>query len=398
MNDDAPQHHARKPRIFRYLLIALLGAIGIAGNGILERRRDDEALAKWTEARTIPTVDVTRPSQARRAVPLVLPADIQAFDAARIHARVSGYVKGWYKDIGAHVKAGDVLAEIDTPDLDQKFAQAKGELAKAQADYSLAALTAKRWASLRASAAVSQQTADEKQSDAEARKADVVAAQANLDRLHAMESFKSIVAPFDGTVTARHIDIGSLVSATGSNEQPLFEVSATAQVRVYVRVPQTYAGEIHPGMRVSVALPQYPGRRFVGTVETTSDAIAQQSRTLLVEALFDNDEGLLVPGGYARASFDLPLDSSKLIVPANTLIFRSGPPEVAVVEDGKVRLQSVEILRDIGNEIEIASGVSREDAIVVNPTDTILAGDTVKVAHPSALDPAAGDVRHEAQK
>lgn len=398
MNDvAAPQHPGRKPRVFRYMVVALLGAVAVAGNGIWERRHDEEALAKWTEQRAIPTVDVTHATPARQAVPLVLPADIQAFDTARIHARVNGYVKGWYKDIGARVKAGDVLAEVDTPDLDQKFEQAKGELAKAEADYSLAAITAKRWASLRASAAVSQQTADEKESDAQARLADVSAAKANLDRIRALEAFKSIVAPFDGIVTARHIDIGSLVSATGSNEQPLFEVSATKQVRVYVRVPQSYAGEIRRGMRVSLALPQYPHRHFTGTVDTTSNAIAQQSRTLLVEALFDNDEGLLVPGGYAQASFDLPLDANKLVFPANALIFRSGPPEVAVVKDGRVRLQTVDILRDTGNLIEVASGVTPDDAIVLNPADTLGEGDNVKLAKGGDAGPSSSP-RREAMK
>ena len=259
----------------------------------------------------------------------------------------------WYYDIGARVKAGAVLAKIDTPDLDQQFEQAKGQLAKAQADYNLAVLTADRWKALRQSQAVSQQTTDEKAGDAKARQAEVSAAQANVDRYRSMMNFKDIVAPFDGIVTARRIDVGALVSASNNNEPRLFDVASTKDMRIYIRVPQVYAASMHKGLKVTLKLPQYSDRTFTGVLDTTSDAISQQSRALLVEALFKNPEGLLTPGAYAQAKFALPLDPDKLVIPAGALIFRDTSPEVAIVKDAKVVLKPISILLDTGSEIEV---------------------------------------------
>ena len=369
----------KRPRVLRYLLLAALAFGGVAASGILSRNHSDAELAKWTDQQAIPTVDVVTPKKATENQALTLPADVQAFYTAPIHARVNGYVKMWYFDIGAKVHAGDVLARIDTPDLDQQYEQAKGELAKAQADYNLAVLTADRWKSLRASQAVSQQTADEKTGDALARKAQVAAAQASVDRLRAMEGFKDITVPFDGTVTARHIDVGGLVSATDSNQPALYDIASTKRMRVYMRVPQVYTASIKDGMSVTLKLPQYPGRTFKGTVDTTSNAISDLARALLVEAIFPNEEGLLSPGSYAQARFELPLDPHKLVVPASAMIFRGNHPEVATVEGDKVVLKQVSILMDTGNEIELSSGVSLDDKVIVSPSDSVGDGDEVKI-------------------
>lgn len=383
----------KKPRVIRYLLLAVLIFGATAAYGILDRNRSDSELSQWTNARAIPSVNLVTPKHATEDAHLTLPADVQAFYTAPIHSRVNGYVKMWYFDIGARVKAGAVLAKIDTPDLDQQYEQAKGELAKAQADYNLAVVTADRWKSLRASQAVSQQTADEKAGDALARKAEVFAAQANLDRVKAMENFKDITAPFDGVVTARRMDLGALVSATNTDQKALFDVASIEQMRVYVRVPQIDAASMHRGLDVTLTFPQYPGRRFVGTIDTTSNAISDTARALLVEAIFQNKEGLLTPGAYAQARFDLPLDPHKLVVPASAMIFRNEDPEVATVKDDKVTLKKITILVDLGNEIEISSGLAPDDKIVASPSDSIETGDTVSV---SKID--GQKVDHEAAK
>ena len=375
----APAKPKRASRIGWFVLLAVLVFAAVAGFGIVERDRSESDLKHWTAERSVPSVDLVTPKHATENQHLTLPANIEAFYTAPIHPRVSGYVKMWYFDIGAHVKTGDVLARIDTPDLDQQYEQAKGEFAKAQADYNLALLTAQRWAALRVSQAVSQQTADEKTGDALARKAEVSAAQAHLDRLKAMENFKDIVAPFDGIVTARHIDVGALVSATNADAISLFEIASTKQMRAYVRVPQMSAAQMHKGLKMTLSLPQYAGRTFVGAVDTTSNSISALARALLVEAIFANPDGLLTPGSFAEARFDLPLDPHKLVIPASAMIFRNEAPEVAVVKDDKVTLRQIQILVDLGNEIEISSGLDDDERIVKSPSDSIETGDEVRV-------------------
>lgn len=377
---EPPRPRKKGLKVWRYLFLAALIFGGVAASGIVDRDHSDAKLARWTDEQAIPTVDLASPKNATEDQHLTLPAEVQAFYTAPIHARVNGYVRMWYHDIGAPVKAGDVLARIDTPDLDQQFEQTKGELAKAQADYNLAVLTANRWKALRVSQAVSQQTADEKVGDAVARKAQVSAAQANVDRFKSMLSFKDIMAPFDGIVTARRIDVGALVSATNSDQPGLFDIAATKQMRVYVRVPQVYTANMRKGTKVTLTLPQYPGRAFVGTLDTTSNAISEKSRALLVEALFQNPDGLLTPGAYAQARFDLPLDPDKLVIPASAMLFRNQAPEVAVVENGMVTLKNITVFVDLGPEIELSAGLSPEDKIIVSPSDSIETGDVVKVA------------------
>ncbi len=384
MPDSAQARHADAPkrsRVLRYLLLIVLVFGGVAAWGIVDRNRSEAELKQWTVAQAISSVDLVSPKHATEGETLSLPANVEAFYTAPIHARVNGYVKMWYVDIGARVKAGQVLARIDTPDLDQQLEQARSERSKAEADFNLAELTADRWKALRASQAVSQQTADEKTGDAAARKAQVAATQANVDRVKAMEDFKNIVAPFDGTVTSRRIDVGALVSATNTNGNlSLFDIAATQQMRVYVRVPQASAASMRPGLKVTVTLPQYPGRTFEGAVETTAAAISDTSRALLVEAIFDNADGLLTPGAYAEAHFHLPLDPRKLVIPSSAMIFRNLGPEVATVKDGAISLRPIKILVDLGPEIEVSSGIDADDKIVVSPSDAFENGEPVNVA------------------
>lgn len=376
--------------IGRRLALAGVVALAIAFAGIISREKSEADLVQETRAQAVPTVEVITPERGTGRQELVLPGEIEAWYSAPLYARVSGYVKMWYRDIGAKVKAGDLLAEIDTPDLDQQYEQAKGELARAQANEALAELTAKRWEAMRASQAVSQQTADEKVGDFEAKKADVAAAKANVARLEALEGFKKIIAPFDGVVTARKVDVGALVNSTPSNAPDLFDVSDVHELRVYVKVPQAFAARLHAGMTAQIKVPQYPDRTFDATLATTSEAISQKSRSLLVELHYDNKDGLLQPGSFVEVHFDLPSDENTLRLPASALIFRKNRPEVATVGIGdKIMLKPITISRDLGTEIEVQSGLAPSDHVVRSPWDSIADGDSVRIA---GQDKAASEI------
>src|SRR6202042_2460246 len=267
----------------------------------------------------------------------------------------------------------------DTPELDDRIAVAQSELAKAKANLALAKVTAARWNSLRASAAVSQQAADEKDSDQRAQAAQVDAAQSNVDRLKAQKAFANIVAPFDGVVTARNVDVGSLVRADGVDTPPLFTVADIHQMRIYVPVPETYAAQLRDGMKATLELPEYPDRTFGATIATTSHAIDPKSRTLLVELLADNQDGLLAPGAFARIHFVLPPDANAFRVPASAIMFRNNSAQVAIALDNRIALKKVHILRDLGTEVEIAAGLGQDQRIVINPPDSISDGEQVRV-------------------
>jgi membrane fusion protein, multidrug efflux system len=392
MQDDGTAKHTKthKPigrKVALRLALVGVGAVVIAFIGISSREREEGDLARLTLEEAIPTVEVVAPERGTSGQHLVLPGEVQAWYSAPIYARVSGYVKMWYKDIGAKVKAGDVLAEIDTPDLDQQYEQAKGELARAQADAALAELTAKRWEAMRATDAVSQQTADEKVGNFKAMKAQVAAATANVARIAAMEGFKKIVAPFDGVVTARKIDVGALVNSTPGNAPDLFDVADVHEMRIYVDVPQAFSAEVRAGMSAQLKLPQFPNQSFAATVATTSDAISQGSRSLLVELRRDNKDGLLQPGAFVEVDFNLPPDPNALRIPASALIFRRLGPEVATVDSNdKVVLKDVVVGRDLGTEVEIKSGLSPNDRLIISPSDSIASGESVSVedAHMAA--------------
>jgi RND family efflux transporter MFP subunit len=369
----------------RAILLLAVAAIAVAYTGISTRRHDDEKLKQWTQELAAPPVAVVTPQRGGETRELVLPGNVDAFYSANIHGQVKGYVQEWRKDIGAKVKQGEVLAVVDTPELDQSIAVAQSEVAKAKANLALAKVTAARWNSLRATAAVSQQAADEKDADAKARAAEVDAAQSNLDRLKAEKGFANIVAPFDGVVTARNVDVGSLVRADGVDTPGLFTVADIHQMRIYVPVPETYAADLKDGMKATLQLPEYPDRTFDATIVTTSHAIDPKSRTLLVELLAENKEGLLAPGAFARIHFVIPPDANTLRIPASAILFRDSTPQVAIALDNRIVLKKVHIARDLGTEVEVAGGINPDERIVANPPDSISNGEEVRVME------AAGD-------
>ena len=363
-----PQRRDRRLRLIG--LGALCLAVAIAVIGIIGRHESKAELQSWTDAAAVPTVTVVLPRHGEKPQELVLPGDVEAFYQASIYARVSGYVKMWYEDIGAHVKAGQLLAEIDAPDLDQQLAQAKGNLAIAKANEELAVLTAKRWQALRATDSVSQQTADEKTGDAAAKHAAVLAAEANVRRLNALESFKRITAPFDGVVTARKTDVGALINAGSGSGPELFSVADIHAMRIYVRVPQTFAPELQTGMTAILHLPQHPRQTYKARLATSSNAISPDSRTVLVELHADNPDGKLLPGTYAAVHFQLPEPPDVLRLPTSALLFREHGLEVATVgPHQKVELKPIEVGRDLGTEIEVTSGIEPTDRVIDGPPE-----------------------------
>ncbi|HVJ55653.1 MAG TPA: efflux RND transporter periplasmic adaptor subunit [Aliidongia sp.] len=383
MTPDPSERKTRRKRgkLGLALGVVLAAAALLAASGVLSRQRSEAKLAQWTKAQALPTVDVVTPQRGTKDQELVLPADIEAFYEAPIYARVSGYLKDWRQDIGAHVKAGQLLAEIDAPELDQQLIQAKHDLASVDADSALAALTSKRWQALLSSDAVSRQTADEKAGQATAKKALVEAAQANVDRLEALEGFKKITAPFDGVVTARQTDIGALINAGSGSGVELFKVADTHQMRVYVRVPQADSDQLIPGMVVKLHLPQYPNEVFDAKLSTTSNAVAKESRTVLVELIADNKDGKLWPGTFAEAHFELPPDPNAFRLPTSALLFRQHGLEVATIGAGdKIALKPITIGRDLGTEVEVRTGLTPEDEVVDSPSDSLADGDRVQLA------------------
>lgn len=368
-------------------VVTLCVAAGAVALGILSRVNADQRVTGWTDARAIPVVKVIALNGVAPGT-LVLPGDVQAFHSAPIHARVSGYLKRWTADIGASVRTGQTIAEIDTPDLDQQLAQAKADLATAVANQRLAETTARRWAQLLTKDAVSHQDADAKNGDLEAKTALVASAKANVDRLQALESFKRITAPFDGVVTTRATDIGALITVGGPSDVPLFTVADEKKLRIYVSVPQSYSAAIKPGMKASFMVPEYPARTFTANLATAARAVTPQNGAQLVELQADNPDGALKPGDYAQVKFDLPADANAIRTPASALMFRDSGMSVAVVgPDGRVAIRPVTIARDLGTNVEIASGITRADRVIDNPPDSLKAGDLVRVA---AADPKDG--------
>src|SRR3954447_21092445 len=361
-------------------LIGLLVAGGVVADGLVSRARSNQELVQWTDAQAVPTVALAALSHGNAEQSLILPGTIQPYNKAAIYARVSGYLKSWKQDIGAHVKAGQVLATIDTPDLDQQLAQAKADLATASANAQLAAVTAQRMNSLVRSQWVSQQTADNQNGSAAATKAAMDAASANVKRLEAMTSFKNIVAPFDGIVTARNTDIGALINA-GNAGQELFEISDLHRVRIYVQVPQAFSAQLHPGLKASLEMPQYPGSKFDAVVVTTSNAMNAASRSMLVELQADNAAGKFFAGAYCQVYFQLSSDPNAITMPATALVPASNGVQVAILgADGKVALKQVQLGRDFGDSVEIVAGLAPSDRVIDSPPETLQKGDQVNVA------------------
>jgi RND family efflux transporter MFP subunit len=368
-------------RLFLFGTTAMVVAAAIAANGLISRARTERELMQWTNAQAIPTVALAPIAHGDAGQDLVLPGNIQAYNKAAIYARVNGYLKDWNKDIGAPVKAGEVLAAIDAPDLDQQLAQAKATLASAKANYDIASVTANRYSILLQRQTVSQQIADQSAADAAAKKAIMDADQANVRQLEAMEGYKQIVAPFDGIVTARNTDIGALINAGSAAGQELFQVSDLSRVRIYVQVPQAYSANLAAGLKATFELPEYPGRKFDATLVTTSHAMDAASRSMLVELQADNTEGKLLGDTYCRVDFMLPSDSDMMRIPATALIPASRGVQVAILgDDNKVVLKPIQLGRDFGDSVEVAAGLVPQDRVIDSPPETLQSGDTVQVA------------------
>jgi RND family efflux transporter MFP subunit len=397
-----PEKASKPPRPHKALrrvgMLSAAVAVVAATVGIIQRQHDGTAVAQWTDAQAIPTVAVITPEHNAAGNKLTLPGNIQAWHEAPIYARVNGYLKNWYFDYGAHVKKGNVLAEIEAPDLDAQFAAAQSKLnsAKAmvnvrEAERQFAETTYARWRDA-PKGVVSVQEQESKEADYDsavarlkAAEAEASADQGDVERLEALESFKKIVAPFDGVVTARETDIGDLINAGsgagGGNGPELFRVADIHKMRIYVQVPQQILAGIRPGLTAEMHLPQYADRTFKATVVTTSDAINLNSRTLLVELNADNPQGLLQPGAYAETEFELPGDHQVMRIPTSALLFRENGPKVATVEpDNKVELKTVTLGRNLGTQVEVLSGLASSDRIIDSPPDSLAAGDIVHVA------------------
>jgi RND family efflux transporter MFP subunit len=371
-----PRHGLRVAAI-----VALVVAVAVVATGLYSRASGNARLREWTDAQAIPVVAVAAPSTGANASALELPGRLEAYARAPIYARVSGYVKSWTSDIGAKVKAGQLLAEIETPDLDQQLTQARADLNTAQANEKLAAVTAQRWQAILKSNTVSKQDVDEKVSDLEAKRALVASAKANVDRYAAMKNFTRIVAPFDGVVTARNTDVGALINAGTAAGQELFVVSDVHKLRAYVNVPQTYVPDVPPGTKATLTVPEHPEKTYAAMIETSSQAVTASSGTTLMQAVVDNPSNELLPGGFANVRLQLPANAAALSVPSSALIFDSKGLSVATVgADNRVAVKPVTIARDLGSTIEIASGLTADDRVIQNPPDGIATGAEVRIA------------------
>jgi len=355
--------------------------IAVVAYGLGSRAAESSRLHDLTEAQAVPTVALVTPSNVEDHTGLELPGRLEAFIRAPIYARVPGYLKSWKYDIGARVKAGDVLAEIDTPDLDQQLAQARADLNVAQANAKLAQITAQRWQSLADTDAVAKQDVDQRTFTWNASIAQVRAAQANLDRLLAEVGFKRLVAPFDGIVTARDTDIGALINVGAAGGTELFVVSETSKLRVYVNVPQNDVPSVPAGTQATIRVPEHPEKSYSGTVEASAQAVVPSTGTTLMQLIVDNAAGEMMPGDYASIHLQIAAHTQLLSLPSSAVIFDANGLSVATVDSGNhVRLKPVKIGRDLGAVIEIATGLSAQDRVIENPPDGISTGATVRVA------------------
>ncbi|PZU58919.1 MAG: efflux RND transporter periplasmic adaptor subunit [Sphingobium sp.] len=358
-----------------------VAAVAIVGVGIVSRTSATQEQAEIAATAAIPTVAVVMPQTDSKGAPLSLPGNVQAFNSAAIYARTNGYVRQWLADIGDNVKAGQPLVILDAPEIDQQFAQAEADYQTALANQRLAATTAKRWSTMLAKDAVSQQESDEKAGDLAAKTALANAALANVKRLRALQGFTRLSAPFAGVVTSRSAQIGALVVSGNASAQPLFTVSDVHRMRIYVRVPQGYSADIRPGMGASLTLPEYPGRTFNATLMRSADAVDAQSGAVLVELQADNRDGALKPGAFAQVSFAIGGGGDGIIrIPGSAVLYRQEGPMVAVVDaGGRVTVKPVTLGRDEGKVVQIAAGIGPADRVVDTPPDSISTGDKVKV-------------------
>jgi RND family efflux transporter MFP subunit len=385
MSEVSQTPHATAPAspYRRYLWAAIALVLLLAVWGILSRLVARNALAHEARESAIPTVITTKPHPGAAADTLLLPGSVQAYYEAPIYARTSGYLKAWYTDIGAPVKKGELLAEIEAPEVDQQLRQAEADLGTARANYELARTTNERWQGLLATESVSQQDADQRAGDAAAKVAAQASAAANLARLRELEGFKRVVAPFNGVVTQRNTDVGALINAGETPGSALFRVADTHRLRIYVQVPQVYAAQVRTGMSTSLEFTDHPGQHFTATVASTAHALDAVSRTLQVELQIDNSGGELLPGSYVQVTFALAPSGGTLRVPVNTVIFRGHAPQVATIDEGhRVHLREISEGRDFGTEIEVLAGVGANDTLIVNPWDSIADGQQVRIQPP----------------
>jgi RND family efflux transporter MFP subunit len=366
----------------RFLWILLIAAVILAIWGVVSRVRGREKIGQETSREAIPVVQTAKATASPDSDVLVLPGNVTAFIEAPIYARTSGYLKTWYTDIGTPVKRGQLLAEIETPEVDQQLRQSKSDLATAAANARIATSTDVRWKGLLVNKAVSPQDAETRAASAEAAQATAASAQANVGRLEELESFKRVVAPFDGVVTARNTDIGALINAGQAMGSQLFRVSDVTRLRVYVQVPEQYAPQTRPGVEAQLRFNEHPGVEYPAQVVRTAQALDPTLRTLQVELQVDNSKGELFPGAYAEVHFKLPGNANTLRVPATALVFRAAGLQIAtVVQGNQVKLHSVSQGRDFGTTVELLSGVTANDVIIVNPPDSITDGAQVRLAH-----------------
>ena len=367
---------------------ALLVLITAGVVTFLNRKSETDALAKETEAVSVPTVAVVQPQAEPGNDELVLPGNLQAFIESPIFARTNGYLLRWYKDIGSKIQKGELLAAIDTPEVDQELSQARASREQIKAALALAKISADRWANLRKSDSVSQQEADQQASGYQQALANLAAADANVRRLEELESFKNVYAPFSGVLTRRNVDPGALInSGAGVAGKELFDIARVDPLRVYVSVPQTYAPNMKVGMKATVTLQEFPGQKFLGTVARTADAIDPATRTLNTEVDVPNKDGKLLPGSFGQVHFATGTSIPRITIPVNAMLFRAEGPRVAVVDkDNTVHLHPISIGRDFGATLEILGGLDVSDQIIINPSDSLDEGQKVHVAKPSVGD------------
>jgi RND family efflux transporter MFP subunit len=371
------------------IVLAIVAAVVIGG--IVPRLRAKEALKKETYDLAVPTVNVARPKQGAPQMEIVLPGNMQAFTDSPIYARTNGYLKKWYVDIGGRVKTGQLLAEIETPEVDQQLQQARSQLNTAKANYNLAQITSKRYQELKGTDSVAQQDVDNAFGSERANAATVSAAEYQVRYLEQLESFKNIYAPFDGIITVRNTDVGHLInSGAGTAAAELFHIAAIHTLRVYINVPQQFSPAAKAGLPATLTLQQFPGRQFKGRLVRTANAIDLATRTLLVEVDVDNPTGELLPGAFAEVHLAVPSGAPTFILPVSALIFRAQGLQVGVVKDGnRAQLANIILGRDFGSEVEVVSGLQADDQVIINPPDSLISGEEVRVAQqqPAAQNP-----------
>ncbi len=378
----ANRPNSGRSRLVGWFIVLFLVFLIIGLYNIVQRRNERGVLAEQTERLSVPHVAVIHATPVESDPELILPGNIQSYVESPIYARTNGYLKKWYRDIGSHVKQGDLLAEIDTPEVDAQLAQARADLGTSQANLKLAGITAQRYEGLLKSDAVSKQEVDNYTGDYSAKQAMVQSAEANVKRLEDMESFKRVYAPFSGVITQRNCDIGTLINAgNGGNSKEMFDLAQTDPLRVYVSVPQAYVPSIRTGLKACLQLTEFPGRKFCGQVVRTADSVDPNSRTLLTEVDVPNPSGTLLQGEYAEVHFDVQLTGNRLSVPINALLFRpEGTMVAAVGPDNRVALKKLSVGRDFGNSVEVLQGLELQDAIVINPPDSLENGEQVTVS------------------